>query len=50
MSRKCIARRVIQSGHSPKMLERRYEMLCENIHRYLANEEMLNFVDQSEGY
>lgn len=38
------------SGHSPKMLERRYEMLCENIRRYLANEEMLNVVDQSQGY
>jgi len=42
--------RVIQSGHSAKMLERRYEMLCENIRRYLGNKEMLNVVDQSEGY
>ncbi|MGI8486850.1 MAG: D-2-hydroxyacid dehydrogenase, partial [Thermomicrobiales bacterium] len=38
------------SGHSPRMLQRRYDMLCENIRRYLAHEEMLNVVDQSHGY
>jgi len=38
------------SGHSPKMIERRYELLCENIRRYLANEPMINVVDQAHGY
>ena len=38
------------SGHSPKMLERRFEMLCENVRRYLSGESMLNVVDQTQGY
>lgn len=38
------------SGHSPKMIERRYELLCENIRRYLVNEPMINVVDQAHGY
>lgn len=38
------------SGHSPRMIGRRYELLCENIRRYLAGEPMINVVDQTHGY
>lgn len=38
------------SGHSPRMIGRRYELLCENIRRYLVGEPMINVVDQTHGY
>ncbi len=38
------------SGHSPKMLERRFDLLCENIRRYQAGETLINIVDQAHGY
>jgi phosphoglycerate dehydrogenase-like enzyme len=38
------------AGHSPHYRKRAVDLFCENLRRYLANEDLLNLVERERGY